>query len=238
MTMTPEEFSKQYPEGGVRAGAELWEKFKEMGWMKFIAKPVYGQESKDMFIGHTGWKEAQGWMPKGEIISNQKKLGAYLDHIMANYPGVIFQKFIEDFGNGKKCPELRLYYLGDDYSYSMCSAGGVYLRPKEEGGKTDFPLDILKPHTKKIFDALPKLMVQGKELPRLLTRFDMGYKENGKMVEPYVNEIEFVPSLYIEDHPFVVEDKLGDRMVEIALKLVGSDLDTQASFLDMEGPEK
>ena len=36
-----------------------------------------------------------------------------------------------------------------------------------------------------MLDKLPKLKVNGKKLPHLLTRFDIGYKLNGEVVKPY-----------------------------------------------------
>lgn len=149
-------------------------------------------------------------MPPQEVKEELKKFMKYLKYVFENYLGVVFQKFIPDFGNGKKCPELCLYYIGGEYQYFMCFVGGSYLRLWSEGGKTDFPMDRLKPHTKDILERLPKMVVNGVEVPRLLDRFDMGYLINGEFVILYVNEIEFVFFFYIEDYFFVVEDKLGD----------------------------
>merc|ERR1712096_424276 len=90
----------------------------------------------------------------------------------------------------------------------------------QEGGSLDTPLDSLKRQTRKILRKLPPIvMPNGKRLPRLLTRLDMGYIIDGKY-SPFVNEVEYVPSLYSEDcahHPDrLIDAALGHQMVRIA----------------------
>jgi len=71
------------------------------------------------------------------------------------------------------------------------------------------PLDELKRTADKIIEKLPALeMPDGTCLPRLLTRLDMGYMINGEF-KPFVNEVEFVPSLYVEN----VKDEFVDRFI-------------------------
>lgn len=239
ITLESAEYAQKYPGGPLEAAKDLFLQMKADNWDsheqypqaagKFIVKPVYGQESIDLFEGFIGWPEAKGWIPPKEYKKELKRLAAYLEKAIEKYPGLVFQKFIEGFGDEHKSPELRLYYIGDEYEYSMCTCGNSYLRPKEEGGRTNFPVQMLRRVTENIKAQLPKIILRGKEMPRLLTRFDMGYKENGKPVEPFVNEIEFVPSLYIEDNGRVVEDKLGDQMVKITCKLLGITLDQLAA---------
>merc|ERR1712096_93210 len=174
--------------------------------MSFICKPVYGMEGID----------AKFFSP-----SQKKSLANYFERCMKKYPGIVVQKEIEDFGSSRKCPELRMYYVGNEYQYSVCDNefAGV-IRPRQEGGTFDTPLDSLKSTTKKILRKLPPMiMPNGKRLPRLLTRLDMGYIIDGKY-SPFVNEIEFVPSLYSEDcahHPDrLIDVALGHQMVKIA----------------------
>uniref|UniRef100_A0A6C0K9A1 Uncharacterized protein n=1 Tax=viral metagenome TaxID=1070528 RepID=A0A6C0K9A1_9ZZZZ len=66
--------------------------------------------------------------------------------------------------------------------------------------------------------AMPKIKIQGIELPRLLTRVDIGivakkYTPKGKKQTIFVNEVEFVPSLF---HKYVrtkkIYEKLGQQM--------------------------
>merc|ERR1719158_2794390 len=159
---------------------------------------------------------------KGEPYQKERweleviKFTKYLVKVYKEFPGVIFQKLIEGFGNSKSSPELRMYYCGDEYQYSMCATRSFYLRPKCEGGGSHFPMDNLKKTTRHIMSKLPKNIVNGKELPRLLTRFDMGFKHKGEEVQPWVNEVEFVPGLHIDEHPHLIDKALGDQMVKIA----------------------
>ena len=70
-------------------------------------------------------------------------------------------------------------------------------------------------------NKLPPIKMKGKTLPRLLTRVDVGCEK--KFAKPWiVNEVEFVPSLYIENVNYIPEIKLGDQMVKIVKKFVSS----------------
>jgi len=161
---------------------------KQLG--RFIGKPVYGQESKDI-----EWFEG---------ALDRANLSRFLKKCMKKYPGVVFQQFVEGFGNNTRCPELRMYFLGNEYKYSVCaieSEGKCFFHPEAEGGTLKAPLSKLKVATQKILKKLPPIrMPNGVRLPRLITRLDMGYLVDGKY-RPFVNEVEFVPSLYSEYKP-------------------------------------
>jgi len=179
-------------------------------WGRFIAKPVYGQESID----------ATFFEP-----THEKRLKKYLSRCMQKYPGIVIQKAIKDFGLSEKSPELRMYFIGDKYKYSVSFMGnrGAVRLPASEGGKLKAPMDRLKRVTKTTMKKLPTItMPNGVRLPRLLTRLDMGYIIDGKF-QPFVNEVEFVPSLYPEDVPNSLMDKeLGIQMVKIAKQYVAA----------------
>merc|ERR1711964_524574 len=177
----------------------------EEEWGRFICKPVYGQEGID----------AKFFKP-----TQKKLLAKYFERCMKKYPGVVIQKEIKDFGNSKKSPELRMYYVGKNYQYSVCANNNNVIRPRQEGGSLDAPLDSLRKRSRSILRKLPLItMPNGKRLPKLLTRLDMGYIVDGKY-SPFVNEVEFVPSLYSEDcaHPpeRLIDKNLGDQMVKIS----------------------
>lgn len=202
MTITKEQYAGMGPESAVQQVMELAEREE---WGRFIAKPVYGQEGIDA---------------KFFTTSHKKSFYNYLERCMKKYPGVVIQKEIVDFGNSKKSPELRMYYVGKDYQYSVCANNNCVIRPRQEGGSLDTPLDSLRKRTRSILRKLPLItMPNGKRLPRLLTRLDMGYIVDGKY-SPFVNEVEFVPSLYSEDcahHPDrLIDASLGRQMVKIA----------------------
>jgi hypothetical protein len=189
-TMTAKEYYKIGHDAAIRRVFDWWD---QEGLRNVLAKPVYGQEGKDIM-----WFDPP----------NKECIGYYFKRNMRKYPGLVVQQMVKDFGNTKASPELRMYFLGGEYKYSVCatnikSAKGKKIRvkmqhPKVEGGTLDVPLKRLKGVTHKILKKLPKIvMPNGVRLPRLITRLDMGYKIDGKF-RPFVNEVEFVPSLYVE----------------------------------------
>jgi len=206
LTMTQEEYKKL---GHEKAVAKVFDQAQSESWGRFIAKPVYGQESIDLKF----------FEPK-----EKKVLGSYLKRAMKKYPGIVLQKAIKDFAQSEKSPELRMYYVGEEYKYtvSYMEKRGALRTPTSEGGKLKAPMKLLKDTTKAVVRKLPALVMPNKiRLPRLLTRVDMGYLVDGK-VSPFVNEVEFVPSLYAEDilvsklkDPFM-DKELGIQMVRIA----------------------
>lgn len=172
-------------------------------WGKFIGKPVYGQESSYFSI----FKK-----------SNSLRLEPYIKKGLAKYPGLIFQKYIEGFD--KENPEIRLYFIGKTYRYSVVTTNTKVSMPKEEGGTLEIkPFKELKVFARNIVDKLPKLEMNGKTLPRLLTRIDISCQKDFN--KPwYVNEVEFVPSLYIQDVNFIPEIWLATQMIDIAKKFI------------------
>jgi hypothetical protein len=80
-------------------------------------------------------------------------------------------------------------------------------------------MDGLRKEAEHIMSKLPPLVVKGRELPKLLTRLDMGCYRDGEF-RPFVNEIEFVPSLYIEDHSHVSDGWVAEQMVCISRTLI------------------
>jgi hypothetical protein len=174
-------------------------------WDIFIGKPVYGQESID-------FKKFNSF--------NEASLRKYLGNGFKKYPGLIFQKYIDGFD--KSNPEIRLYYIGDKYKYSVITNDKTVKIPKSEQGteKVNNKEKLIKTG-KKAIDNLPNIKMKGKILPRLLTRIDVGCEKNFR--KPWIiNEVEFVPSLYIENVNFIPEIDMGDQIVKIAKKFKSS----------------
>lgn len=174
----------------------------------FIGKPIFGQESIDF----------KKFDAKASLRSNSP-LDKYIKRCSKKYPGIIFQKYIEGFDASK--PEIRMYFLDGKYRYSVITNDIMVSTPKQEkGGMTVEPLEALKRFAKSIVAGLPPISVKGKDLGRMLTRIDIAC--GFKFAKPWVvNEIEFVPSLYIEDVKYVPEPELGDFMVAAAKKVRG-----------------
>ena len=67
--------------------------------------------------------------------------------------------------------------------------------------------------------ALPKLELKGKHKHPILTRIDIGSGLEDTKHSPYgyfVNEVEFVPSLYIEDQDYPVVQKIAKSLYSVA----------------------
>lgn len=189
---------------------QLISKINRKGWKQFIAKPLFGQES-------IGFKRFSADFKKAKT-----ELKQYLKKMLngkINYPGIILQKYIEGFDKNK--PEIRLYYFDGKYKYSVVTTGSRVSIPSTENGTMKVPpMEGLKRMGKTIVKTLPEIKMKGHKLPRVLTRVDIACEKNFK--KPWiVNEVEFVPSLYIEDVNEIPEIGLGDSMVRIARKLYG-----------------
>lgn len=203
LTLTAEEYKKL---GHDVAVSRMLAQIQAEDWGRFIAKPVYGQESIDL-----------------KFFDDGKRLGSYLKRAMRKYPGIVLQKAIKGFAQSEKCPELRMYYVGDQYKYtvSYMENRGALRAPTSEGGKLKAPMVLLHKTAAGVIKKLPHILMHNKvRLPRLLTRIDMGYVIDGK-TQPFVNEVEFVPSLYSEDmlvsrmKDQLMDRELGTQMVKI-----------------------
>tara|TARA_Y100000589_G_scaffold304384_1_gene317498 strand:- start:38 stop:1225 length:1188 start_codon:yes stop_codon:yes gene_type:complete len=196
---------------------ELLKDIKFQEWEKAIAKPIYGQESK---------------LFKKFKTLNPDPMKKHMKIITEKYglPGTIFQEYIKGFDAEQI--ESRTYFVGDDYKYSIYTDGAHHVwRPKEEGGSKRWDgYKTAKKLGKDTLKKLPKIVVNGIVLPKLLTRIDVSCCLEGKnkYSSMFVNECEFVPSLYIEEKtPTQIEVDLAKQMYKIT-KL----------FLDKKGNKK
>jgi hypothetical protein len=202
-------------QGGASAVAmEILEEVQRQGFTKFIAKPVYGQEAIGCKIFTTAEVKA------GEFTRFLKKN-------FEKFPGLIIQDFIKDFGDTKQSPELRMYFVGREYQFTAIATNTKTYTLKEDGvgGTLNLPAEIdlqaLKALANRAMDNMPAIKLGNTSLPKLLTRVDMGCIRNG-VFNPWVNEVEFVPSMYIEDHRCPLDALLGEQMVKITKQFVRS----------------
>ena len=84
----------------------------------------------------------------------------------------------------------------------------------KRGFKNIKDINKYKSLARRTLKVLPKIKIKGVTLPKLLTRVDVASGLEGKNPH-FVNEIEFVPSLYIQDHDHLIDKMLGDQMVKI-----------------------
>lgn len=208
-----EEYCKRVDKTSHQGAVEtLMAKIEKKGWDAIFCKPVFGIESRD------------AKMFKFISEHQKKRFGKYLKKIFEKYPGLVIQKYLEGFGDELDSPEVRCIHIGEDYQYAVQQTDSKNYRPKCEGGtRTDLPMPLLKDFAKKVMGVLPEIVVQGVKLPRLITRLDLGFKMHGRDSEPnpFVNEVEYCPSLYVENvHHHYIEKVVGDQMVVITQKLV------------------
>jgi hypothetical protein len=179
-------------------------KFIRNKWESIIAKPVYGQESIDF--------------AKFMNIRNNTplKLKNYIGRVLPKYKGIVIQEFIKGFD--KKNPEFRMYYLNGIYRYCIITVNGDVKCPIQEGGKykiNDDKWEYLKKFSLSVVNSLPKINNLSIKVPILL-RIDIGSGLEGVPFSYFINEIEFVPSLYIEDQKYPVLKDLSEGLVKVA----------------------
>ena len=190
--------------GGVLRSIRAWDH-------AFVTKPVLGQASI--------------MVKKFDRPYSKEYIASYVNHTMKIYPGVIFQELMREFST-KNCAEFRVYFVGDKFQYSVITDDSGPRLDKAEGGKTETPgyAEAIR-LARKTVRALPQSVVHGVRLPRLLTRIDVGVavQRGTKTADDkrvlFVSEVEFVPSMYIEDTKKMPDVLLGDQIKVITDKL-------------------
>ena len=184
----------------------LLSKVKHNKWESIIAKPVYGQESKDF----SKFKEVEKNIQK-------VRLKKYLSKNIPKYKSIIIQEYIPGFD--KDNPEIRTYFIDGIYAYSVVTTKFLVETPVQEGGKFKIPTEnwnYLMKFSKKVMESLPKLDLSGLHRNPILTRIDIGSGLKDVPFSYFVNEVEFVPSLYIEDQNFPVVEEIAKSLLEVA----------------------
>jgi len=179
----------------------------------------------------------------------------YVVTTLKKYPGLIFQKFIDGFGQSVEVPEVRTYWVGQEYQFFMvatkqkiyCLAGeGGRPQGRKQNGVMRLPklanIETLKDIAKSVICVLQTKVSRsssGHALPLLMTRVDMGVTRDGEF-KPWVNEVEYVPSYYVEDHTHPLEGTVAKQCVVIAKKFLGIDSisDFDKSPVCMETPSR
>jgi len=166
----------------------------------------------------------------------QSTFTKYVIATLKKYPGLIFQKFIHGFGKTVESPEVRSYWVGREYQFSMvatvkkiyCLSGeGHKPGGRKQNGVMRLPksanIETLKDIAKRVIEVLQTKMKltspDGVALPLLMTRVDMGVMRDGEF-KPWVNEVEYVPSYYVEDHTHPLEGKVAEQCAVISKKFL------------------
>ena len=202
----------------------LLSKIKNNEWDSVIAKPVYGQESKD-FAKFMSKKECTSdsacskQVCKSSLFCQKTRLKKYLSKNIPKYNSIIIQEYIPGFD--RENPEIRTYFIDGIYAYSIVTTKTVVDRPIQEGGKYRISSEnwnyIMK-FSQRVMDSLPKLDLPGLHRNPILTRIDIGSGLHGVPKGYFVNEVEFVPSLYIEDQNFPIVEQIAHSLLFVAME--------------------
>ena len=187
--------------------SNLVAKVRHNKWESIIAKPVYVQESKDF---------AKFMACKSNGLECQKNhLLRYFARNVPKYKSIVIQEYIKGFD--KTNPEIRTYFINGVYYYSIVTTAHDVEQPVQEGGKFVIANDKWKyamELAKKVMDSLPKIDLNFSKYP-ILTRIDLGSGLDNVPHSLFVNEVEFVPSLYIEDQNNPVIEKISEALVNV-----------------------
>jgi hypothetical protein len=146
----------------------------------------------------------------------------YFSRVLPKYKSIVIQEYIKGFD--KSNPEFRTFFINGKYMYMIVTTDVRVDAPKQEGGKFNIPDKIYNyvlSFTREVMSSLPKLDLDSEFKNPIVTRIDIGSGLEGVPYELFVNEIEFVPSLYAEElNPDVypVIGTIAESLVEVAGK--------------------
>ena len=186
--------------------SNLITKVKHNKWDSIIAKPVYGQESKD-FAKFLSCK-------KNGLRCQENHLLRYFARNVPKYKSIVIQEYIKGFD--KNNPEIRTYFINGKYMYSIITTSDDVELPVQEGGKFIIANDKWKyamELANKVMNSLPKIDLSSKY--PILTRIDLGSGLESTPHTLFVNEVEFVPSLYIEDQNNPIVERISECLVDV-----------------------
>lgn len=172
---------KEYEEDPDAALQKVWGLVVANKYKSIIGKPIFGQEGIDFRIFHAPIKK--------------QRLAAYMERLFRFYKGIIFQPFIKEFS--RKDNEIKTIHIGP-HRYAI-NVGQMREMDLQQHPELD---EVIT----RVMEALPPVMVDGIEVPRFITRVDVGQSE-GKY---FLSEVEFVPSLFsdVYDHTRVPLEKI------------------------------
>jgi hypothetical protein len=138
----------------------------------------------------------------------------YFARNVPKYKSIVIQEYIKGFD--KNNPEIRTYFINGEYYYSIVTTADDVELPVQEGGKYPIPDEKWRyamQLARRTMDSLPKFDLNSKY--PILTRIDIGSGLTSVPQTLFINEVEFVPSLYIEDQNNPVAEKIGDSLVKV-----------------------
>jgi hypothetical protein len=188
----------------------LLAKVKHNKWESIIAKPVYGQEAID-FAKFISCEPVKGLNCKKDAIKR------YLSKNVPKYKSIVIQEYIKGFDENN--PEFRTYFVNGEYMYTIVTTSTIVAQTVQEGGKYKLPNEnwnYIRKLSQRVMDSLPKFDLPGNLKSPILTRIDIGSGLYDVPFTYFVNEVDFVPSLYIEDQKNQFVEAISDYEDEIA----------------------
>jgi len=220
---------------------KLIKKVNNNKWDSIIAKPVYGQESLDFqkFLSKPectqdctqGCKQGCKQVCKSSLFCQKGRLKKYLNKNIPKYKSIIIQEYIPGFD--KDSPEFRTFFIDGIYAYTIVTDDNDSYIPKQEGGTYNISnsnWNYLMKFSQKAMDSLPKLDLPGLHRNPILTRIDVGSGLHGVPKGYFINEVEFVPSLYIEQTSFPVIEQIAQSLLFVAFEYHFSKLPVKVKF--------
>jgi len=201
--------------------SNLISKIKNNGWESIVSKPAYGQESIDFakFMNCNSGNSGNSGNTNS-LKCRQKAMLKYFTKVVPKYKSIVIQEYIKGFD--KKNPEYRTFFINGQYMYTIVTTNTRVGLPKQEGGTFKIPDDLWKyliSFRKQIMDSLPKLDLSGIHKNPIITRIDIGSGLEDSPFGLFVNEVEFVPSLYAEElnpDKFPVITTIADSLHDVA----------------------
>ena len=207
--------------------SNLLNKVKNNKWESIIAKPVYGQESID-FAKFMKCSD-------NKLECRKKNLIKYLDVRMPKYKSIVIQEYIPGFD--KNNPEIRTFFINGVFRYSIVTHSRTNgIQPVQEGGSYKMPNENyseVRKLSQTVMDSLPKLDLPGKLRNPIVTRIDIGSGLVGAPMGYFVNEVEFVPSLYVEqidNTKFPVLQEISESLLNVAQEYYSAQLPVKTHF--------
>ena len=117
-----------------------------------------------------------------------------------------------------------MFFIGGKYRYTIVTTSNDVYKPKQEGGKKMVKhFNEAKRLANKVMSTIPKIYIGNKGHPSVVTRVDIGTGLEGSKGGFFINELEFVPSLYSEENPmykgksFLPDQQIGSEFYKVAL---------------------
>jgi hypothetical protein len=198
-------------------------------WEAVIAKPVYGQESIDFAKFSKCPSTSDG------LSCRKKQINKYLSVRVPKYKSIVFQEYIPGFD--KNNPEFRTFFINGEYKYCIVTHARTNgIQPVQEGGTFKLPdanYSYLKKLSQTVMDSLPKFDLPGNLRSPILTRIDIGSGLAGVPMTYFINEVEFVPSLYIEQidnikYPVIKE--ISESLIKVGMEYSSNKLPIPTIF--------